>query len=201
MAASMLSAPPRSSFTSGGSWPTPWTSQNPRSNVEKFRIGGGFGAKQTVVAEVYPALVTWKTGRPAKMIYTRQECQTAGTPRHEMEVRVRLGASNDGTIRAWTVYTLSNTGATESTAPPRWACRATSPFPCTPTAWRHSASPMMWFTPTTSPPGPTGATAPPRASMRWRPPSTRLAETLGMDPTAIRDKTWCARGCGCPPVQ
>lgn len=56
-------------------------------HVEKFRIGGGFGAKQTVVAEVYPALVTWKTGRPAKMIYTRQECQTAGTPRHEMEVR------------------------------------------------------------------------------------------------------------------
>ena len=80
-------------------------------HVEKFRIGGGFGAKQTVVAEVYPALVTWKTGRPAKMIYTRQECQTAGTPRHEMEVRVRLGASNDGTIRALDVYTLSNTGA------------------------------------------------------------------------------------------
>ena len=80
-------------------------------HVEKFRIGGGFGAKQTVVAEVYPALVTWKTGRPAKMIYTRQECQTAGTPRHEMEVRGRLGASNDGTIRALDVYTLSNTGA------------------------------------------------------------------------------------------
>ena len=37
-------------------------------HVEKPRIGGGFGAKQTVVAEVYPALVTWKTGRPAKMI-------------------------------------------------------------------------------------------------------------------------------------
>ncbi len=56
-------------------------------------------------------MVTWKTGRPAKMIYTRQECQTAGTPRHEMEVRVRLGASNDGTIRALDVSTLSNTGA------------------------------------------------------------------------------------------
>ena len=80
-------------------------------HVEKPRIGGGFGAKQTVVAEVYPALVTWKTGRPAKMIYTRQECQTAGSPRHEMEIKVRLGASLDGTIRALDVYTLSNTGA------------------------------------------------------------------------------------------
>lgn len=80
-------------------------------HVEKPRIGGGFGAKQTVVAEVYPALVTWKTGRPAKMIYTREECQIAGSPRHEMEVTVRLGASKDGTIRALDVYTLSNTGA------------------------------------------------------------------------------------------
>ena len=36
--------------------------------VIKPRIGGGFGAKQTSVSEVYPALVTWKTGKPAKII-------------------------------------------------------------------------------------------------------------------------------------
>ena len=80
-------------------------------HVEKPRIGGGFGAKQTVVAEVYPALVTWKTGKPAKMIYSREECQIAGSPRHEMEVHVRVGANKDGVIRAIDVYTLSNTGA------------------------------------------------------------------------------------------
>lgn len=80
-------------------------------HVEKPRIGGGFGAKQTVVAEVYPAFVTWQTKRPAKMIYTRQECQTAGSPRHEMEVHVKLGASKEGKICALDVYTLSNTGA------------------------------------------------------------------------------------------
>ncbi|MGN0267250.1 MAG: xanthine dehydrogenase family protein molybdopterin-binding subunit [Lachnospiraceae bacterium] len=82
-----------------------------RVRVEKPRIGGGFGAKQTVVAEVYPAFVTWKTGRPARMIYTRRECQIAGSPRHEMEVHVKLGASRDGKIRALDIYTLSNTGA------------------------------------------------------------------------------------------
>ena len=80
-------------------------------HVEKPRIGGGFGAKQTVVAEVYPALVTWKTGRPAKMIYSREESQIAASPRHEMEVHVRLGATREGVIRALDVYTLSNTGA------------------------------------------------------------------------------------------
>nr|WP_297174411.1 molybdopterin cofactor-binding domain-containing protein [uncultured Agathobaculum sp.] len=82
-----------------------------RVHVEKPRIGGGFGAKQTIVAEIYPAFVTWKTGKPAKMIYTREECQVAGSPRHEMEIRVRVGASRDGVIRAIDVYTLSNTGA------------------------------------------------------------------------------------------
>ena len=82
-----------------------------RIHVEKPRIGGGFGAKQTVVAEVYPAFVTLKTGRPARMIYTRRECQIAGSPRHEMEIHVRVGASKEGRIRAMDVYTLSNTGA------------------------------------------------------------------------------------------
>lgn len=79
--------------------------------VSKPRIGGGFGAKQSCVTEVFPAFVTWKTGKAAKLIYTRQESQIAGSPRHEMEVNVRIGAMNDGTIRALDVYTLSNTGA------------------------------------------------------------------------------------------
>ena len=79
--------------------------------VSKPRIGGGFGAKQSVVAEVFPAFVTWKTGKPSMIIYSRQESQTASSPRHEMEVTVRLGAMKNGKIRAIDVYTLSNSGA------------------------------------------------------------------------------------------
>ncbi|KIR03042.1 putative hypoxanthine oxidase XdhD [Lachnospiraceae bacterium TWA4] len=85
----------------------------PKSKIRamKPRIGGGFGAKQTVVSEVYPAFVTWVTKKPSKMIYSRYESQIAGSPRHEMEVKIRLGAMNDGKIRALEVYNLSNTGA------------------------------------------------------------------------------------------
>ena len=68
--------------------------------VSKPRIGGGFGAKQTAVCEVYPAFVTWMTKKPSKLIYSRMETQTASSPRHEMEMHVRLGAMKDGTIRA-----------------------------------------------------------------------------------------------------
>lgn len=82
-----------------------------RVRVIKPRIGGGFGAKQTVVAEVYPAIVTMKTGRAAKIIYSRYESQIASSPRHEMEIRVRVGADKNGILQAIDVYTLSNTGA------------------------------------------------------------------------------------------
>lgn len=77
--------------------------------VSKPRIGGGFGAKQTAVCEVYPAFVTWMTKKPSKLIYSRMETQTASSPRHEMEMHVRLGAMKDGTIRGIDLYTLSNT--------------------------------------------------------------------------------------------
>lgn len=85
----------------------------PKSKVRVFkgRIGGGFGAKQSVVSEIYPAFVTWKTGKPSKILFSREESQIASSPRHEMEVTVKMGADKDGRIRAIDVYTLSNTGA------------------------------------------------------------------------------------------
>ena len=79
--------------------------------VIKPRIGGGFGAKQTSVSEIYPAIVTWKTGRPSKMIFSRYESMICSSPRHEMEITVRAGADENGIIKAIDVHTLSNTGA------------------------------------------------------------------------------------------
>ena len=79
--------------------------------VIKPRIGGGFGAKQTSVSEIYPAIVTWKTGRPSKMIFSRYESMICSSPRHEMEITVRAGADENGIVRAIDVHTLSNTGA------------------------------------------------------------------------------------------
>lgn len=79
--------------------------------VSKPRIGGGFGAKQTAVSEVYPAFVTWMTKKPSKLIFSRVESQTASSPRHEMEMHVRLGANKDGIVRGIDLHTLSNTGA------------------------------------------------------------------------------------------
>ena len=79
--------------------------------VIKPRIGGGFGAKQSYVSEVFPALVTWVTGRPSKIVFSRKESMIASSPRHEMEVHIRMGADENGIVKAIDLYTLSNTGA------------------------------------------------------------------------------------------
>ena len=45
----------------------------PKQNVRviKPRIGGGFGAKQTLVSELFPAIVTLKTGKPIAVVLVK----------------------------------------------------------------------------------------------------------------------------------
>nr|WP_300003433.1 molybdopterin cofactor-binding domain-containing protein [Tissierella sp.] len=79
--------------------------------VIKPRIGGGFGGKQTVQVEFYPALVTYKTGKPSKIIYDRHETFIATSTRHAMNIEVTIGADSDGKINAIDMTALSDTGA------------------------------------------------------------------------------------------
>ena len=82
-----------------------------RIRVLKPRVGGGFGGKQTASMEMYPAIVTLKTGRPARLVYRRSETFACTTTRHAMRLTVRLGADRDGTLRAVDIRCLSDTGA------------------------------------------------------------------------------------------
>lgn len=82
-----------------------------RVRVVKPKVGGGFGAKQSLVSELLCAVVTLKTGRAAKLIFTRKESFASSNSRHENYIRVRLGATRDGVVKAVSVHTLSNAGA------------------------------------------------------------------------------------------
>ncbi|OGO79410.1 MAG: aldehyde oxidase [Clostridiales bacterium GWB2_37_7] len=79
--------------------------------VIKPRIGGGFGGKQTGAVEIFTALVTQTTGKPAKIIYDRKETFSVTNSRHAMRLKVRLGADKEGYIRAMDIQGLSDTGA------------------------------------------------------------------------------------------
>lgn len=85
----------------------------PKSKVRviKPRIGGGFGAKQTSASEMFPAFVTMKTGKPAAIIFTREECFRGSNSRHEMKLKVKVGSDKEGNIKAIQMYVLSNAGA------------------------------------------------------------------------------------------
>ena len=79
--------------------------------VMAARVGGGFGGKQEMLAEDVVALAVLATGRPVKLEFTREEQFSATTTRHPMRVRVKAGATRDGTLTALRLDVLSNTGA------------------------------------------------------------------------------------------
>ena len=77
----------------------------------KPRVGGGFGGKQAFHGEMFCALTTLKTGRPSKLVYTREEVFGASYTRHPMRIQMRIGAMKDGRINAIDCRSLSDTGA------------------------------------------------------------------------------------------
>ncbi len=77
----------------------------------KPRVGGGFGGKQQIHGEMFVAYVTYTTGKPAKMVYTRKEVFESTFSRHPMKMDVTLGADKSGKLRAIDFHVLSDTGA------------------------------------------------------------------------------------------
>lgn len=166
--------------------------------VEKPRIGGGFGAKQTAVSEVYPAFVTMQTGRPAKLIFTRYESQIAGSPRHEMEVTVRLGADRDGHIRGLDLYTLSNTGAYGEHGPTTVGLSGHKSIPLYTgglEAFRFGYDVVYTNTMAAGAYRGYGAT---QGIFALESSVNELAESLGIDPTQIREKNMLREGLKMP---
>ena len=162
--------------------------------VEKPRIGGGFGAKQTAVCEVYPAFVTWMTGRPSRLVYTREEAQIAGSPRHEMQVRVRLGADKEGHIRAIDLYTLSNTGAYGEHGPTTVGLSGHKSIPLYTgnlKAWRFGYDVVYTNHQAAGAYRGYGAT---QGIYALETTVSELAERLGIDPTALRDRNMVREG-------
>jgi len=79
--------------------------------VVKPRVGGAFGGKQHIHVEPFVALVTLKTGRPARVTLTRREVFEATFCRHQMRINMRIGADRDGSLNVVDMNVLSNTGA------------------------------------------------------------------------------------------
>lgn len=74
-------------------------------------MGGGFGGKEDMTVEPYLALLAWRTRRPVKLVFERQESIVATTKRHPFTMRYRTGVRHDGTIVAQEVDVTGDAGA------------------------------------------------------------------------------------------
>ncbi len=79
--------------------------------VVKPRVGGGFGGKQAFHGEMFCALVTLRTKKPSKCVFTREEVFGCSYTRHPMKITLKVGATKDGIIQAIDCRALSDTGA------------------------------------------------------------------------------------------
>jgi len=83
-----------------------------RIRVVQPAVGGAFGGKsEPFDLEFCVALLALRTGRPVKILYTREEVFYSHRGRHPMKMWYRLGASKDGRLRAVDARTILDGGA------------------------------------------------------------------------------------------
>ena len=88
-----------------------------RVRIIPSAVGGGFGSKLDVSLQPLIGLVALKTGRPSRMVYSRQESMTSTTKRHPAEMRGRIGCDSQGRITGVEFEGRFNTGAYSSWGP------------------------------------------------------------------------------------
>ena len=93
--------------------------------------GGGFGGKLDISVQCYLALAAYKTGRPVKMVWQREESMLASAKRHPYIIDYKVGASAEGKLLALKSNIIGDTGAYASYGPAvltRAAVHATGPY-------------------------------------------------------------------------
>lgn len=71
-----------------------------RVRVQQMTTGGGFGGKLNPHAQCLAALMAWKTGRPAKLRYSREESLISTYKCHPFVIDMKVGANEKGKLLA-----------------------------------------------------------------------------------------------------
>lgn len=74
-------------------------------------VGGGFGGKEDITGQIHAALLSNATGRPVKLLFDRHESLIVHPKRHATQIRVKIGAKNDGRLTAVETELYGDTGA------------------------------------------------------------------------------------------
>lgn len=74
-------------------------------------MGGGFGGKEDITAQIHAALLANVTGRPVKLLFDRRESLLVHPKRHATQIHVKVGAKKDGRLMAVQTELYGDTGA------------------------------------------------------------------------------------------
>ncbi len=90
--------------------------------MEKIRVvsypaGGAFGGKDDITVQIHLALLAWKTGKPVRLVWSREESGVVGYHRHPYRMEMKTGATRDGRLTANLAKIYSDTGAYQSFGP------------------------------------------------------------------------------------
>src|ERR671924_1421498 len=61
-------------------------------------VGGAFGGREDVSMQIHACMLALRTGRPVKMVYTREESFFGHVHRHPARLRYEHGATRDGRL-------------------------------------------------------------------------------------------------------
>jgi CO/xanthine dehydrogenase Mo-binding subunit len=156
--------------------------------VVQTETGGGFGGKEEYPSMIagHATLLALKSGRPVKIVYDRTEDMIATTKRHPSIVRHRTGVMKDGTIVAMDIDIVLDGGAYITLSPvvlSRGGIHAAGPYRCANTRIRGRA--MFTNTP---PNGAFRGFGAPQTLFAVEAHMERVAEAVGLDPVAFREK-------------
>jgi CO/xanthine dehydrogenase Mo-binding subunit len=159
-------------------------------------IGGGFGSKIEAHVQIHAALLAQATGKPVKIIRSREEAIRSHVKRHPFYLECRTGARRDGTITAVEVKAYADTGPYINLGPEVVGVavmNSSGPY-YTPNAL------LEGFTVMTNNPigGAMRGFGGPQAAFAYETQMDLLAETLKMDPLEIRLKNGLGTGMQVP---
>jgi CO/xanthine dehydrogenase Mo-binding subunit len=81
-----------------------------RVRVITPHIGGAFGGKDEAHVQIHAALLAYATGKPVKIIRSREESILTHVKRHPVIIHYRSGAKRDGRLTAIQVAATGDTG-------------------------------------------------------------------------------------------
>jgi CO/xanthine dehydrogenase Mo-binding subunit len=147
-------------------------------------VGGAFGAREDISLQVHLCLLALRTGRPVKMVYSREESFLGHVHRHPGRIWMRHHASRDGELVKVEARILLDGGAYESSSYhvlANSACFAVGPYRS------PNAVIVSYVVRTNNPPcGAMRGFGVVQACFAHESQMDRLAAALGMDPVEVR---------------